>query len=547
MHDELNRSALGRVIRLARTMQRDEVDLDPTSVCLALIRGDGPPRLRDAVQAFDGDAFDYVVASIYTLLLPAKRRKELGAYFTPPQLVRHLLDRMCAAGLDCLTTSVHDPAAGGAAFVVPLVRRTVLALMSAGAGDAAIPGALAERLSGVELDPGLACISNALVARTLRREFGIEAPDGFALVQVGNSLIELASPSDAVIGNPPYAKVGATAQRVWARDFPDILGGQLNLYALFLRRATDQVRPGGLVGFIVPTSFLSGPEFRSLRVALLQRADILHIDLIEKRKDVFLDVIQDACFVVFRRHAASTPAQAVATAYGVLTSNGDLGHQGTFCPPKDGSPWMRPATEDSPVGGATLADYGFRCAVGYLVVNRQPGRLSGAPGPGHVPLVRARCVRTDGSFDIGVAGMQYVSGTDGAKYVVREPCVAIQRTSNRKQPRRINAAPVLASVMDEHGGIVGENHVLFLVAESEPSISVSALARLMNSNPVNSRFSRLCGTVSISAKLLSQLDLPPPDLVAALDTCQAAETDFIVDSAYRRSATSSRQITVRAA
>lgn len=536
MDGTLDRDGLKKAFQLARSLRRRAPQVDPTSVCLGLIAGTGLAELQDAVSVFEGDAFDYVVASIYTLLLPEARRKELGAYFTPPHLVRHLLRRLSEHGLDCAYHSMHDPAAGGAAFVVPLVRDTARSLLSTGTTQEELAAVLARRLSGMELDAGLATVANALVRRTLASEFGVIAGESFRLVHVGDSLTEDVAQSDAVVGNPPYAKVGARRQREWAKGFSDILGGQLNLYAMFLRRSMDQVLPKGLVGFVVPTSFLHGPEFRTLRVALLSRSDLLRVDLIEKRTNMFLDVVQDACCVVFRRHVeASETHDAPLADCAILRADGVPEAQGQFIPRRDGSPWVLPSTEEMAVGGHVLADYGYRCTVGYLVVNRQGDRLSRTPGQGKVPLVRAACVRMDGDFDLRACGAEFVTVTAHAKYVVREPCVAIQRTANRKQARRINAAAIPASVVHQHGGLVGENHVLFLLAMGKPKISPAVMSRLMNSGPVNARWGRTCGTINLSAKLLATLDLPEPSLVASLDDVEGAHIDEAVTIAYSRS------------
>lgn len=533
MDGMLDRDGLRKAFQLARSIRRAAPDVDPTSVCLDLIAGTGPARLQNAVLAFESDAFDYVVASIYTLLLPEERRKELGAYFTPPHLVRHLLRRLNEHGLDCARHSIHDPAAGGAAFVVPLVRDTARLLLLAGAAEEELAAVLAKRLSGMELDAGLATVANALVRRTLASEFGVVADEDFRLIRIGDSLTEDVSRSDAVVGNPPYAKVGARKQRNWAKIFGDILGGQLNLYAMFLRRSMDQVLPGGLVGFVVPTSFLHGPEFRTLRVALLSRADLLRVDLIEKRTDMFLDVVQDACCVVFRRHVEAIATRDASPAdCAILGVDGVPEAQGQFIPRCDGSPWVLPSSGETAVGGHVLADYGYRCTVGYLVVNRQGDRLSRTPGQGKVPLVRAACVRMDGDFDLLACGTEFVTVTGEAKYVVREPCVAIQRTANRKQARRINAAAIPEPLVREHGGLVGENHVLFLLAAGKPKVSPAAMAHLMNSGPVNARWGRMCGTINLSAKLLATLDLPEPNLMANLDELEGAQVDEAVSMAY---------------
>lgn len=529
----LRNQRLSRTFRLVRDLYRADPTIKPTRICLDLIGGAGPGDLQAELVHFKGDEFDYVLASIYALLLPASRRKELGAYFTPPHLVHHLLKRMREYGFDAGHNSVHDPAAGGAAFIVPLVRATTRALLEATIPRHGILAALAERLSGKELDQGLAAVANALVARTLRLEFGIKVPAKFRLIRVGNSLVGPAEPKDAVIGNPPYGKVGAQRQREWAAAFADILGGQLNLYAMFLRRSMDQVRPGGLVGFVVPTSFLQGPEFRTLRVALLARADLLQVDLIEKRTGLFLDVVQDTCSVVFRRIEAVEKTEASLLARcAVLQGNGIAVSRGNCAVARDGSPWMLPAPMGEPRGGSVLADYGYRCSVGYLVVNRQKDRLGSEAGEGKVPLVRAGCVRMDGRFDLAAHGLEYVTVPDRAKYVVRNPCVVIQRTANRKQPRMLNAAAIPPRVFRDNVGVVGENHVLFCIPVGKPKVSPALMANIMNSAPVNERWGRMCGTISLSAKLLAELDLPDPDLVAGLKGEDRPEFDAAIAAAY---------------
>ena len=532
MVEKVGHGGLGEVFSLARRLRRDMPSTDPAHTCLALVAGRGPEPLQRRISTLVGDESDHAIASVYTLLLPEGRRKQLGAYFTPPHLVRHLLARLEEHGLRVDEHAIHDPAAGGAAFVVPLVRRLTGKLRADGLSPSQILAVLKQNLSGVELDEGLASLSNALIRRTLQDDFDIVVPEDFSLVHQGDSLLGPAVRADVVVGNPPYAKVGAVGQRTWAPLFPDILGGQLNLYAMFLRRSMDLVRPDGLVGFVVPTSFLHGPEFRTLRVALLERADLLCLDLIDKRSGVFLDVTQDACFVVFQRRTEGKSVTKRETPCAILHSDGSCQPSGRFHAPLDGSPWRLPSPVPLAVGGHVLADYGYRCSVGYLVVNRQGDRLVDGPGKERVPLVRAACVRADGGFDLSRAAGRHVVVGPAARYVVREACVVVQRTANRKQARRLNAAHASQETVMRHGGLVGENHVLFLLPNGKPKVPAAVLARLVNSAPVNDHWQGMCGSASVSAKLLAMLDLPSPTLVDGLDHLPLGEVDGAIARAY---------------
>ena len=346
--------ALEHVFKLVRAMAGGSVL--PVDLCLSLIEGSGPSALQAALSGLDSDDFEYAVACAYTILMPASRRKELGAYFTRPVLVRHLVRRLEDAGLDYGRHTIHDPAAGGAAFIVPLVRRVVASLRRAGHGRGEIRRRIAEQLSGLEIEPGLAEVANALVGRALAREGLAWGQSSLSLVKLGDSLTTTVRKVDAIVGNPPFGKVGAIAQRTWAASFSDILGGQLNLYAMFLRRSLDLVADGGLIGFVLPTSFYAGPEFRTLREAVVSRADVLSLDLIDQRVGEFLDVMQDACFLVLRRRDnAATAVQSQPSRCSLVGKNGSTTPIGAFTPGPNGAPWVLPDKEPTPIGGHTLA------------------------------------------------------------------------------------------------------------------------------------------------------------------------------------------------
>src|SRR3546814_9020564 len=67
--------------------------------------------------------------------------------------------------------------------------------------------------------------------------------------------------------------------------------------------------------------------------------------------------------------------------------------------------------------------------------------------------------------------------------------------------RRLNAAPMTKSFVSRHkrDGYVAENHVIVLEPTSDtPAVSQEVLARLLNSEVVNTRFSAVSGSFSVS-------------------------------------------------
>lgn len=495
--------------------------------CLGLIRRE-PSDLHDLLEALPTAWADHAVASVYASLIPAEHRKKLGAYFTPPHLVDHLVSRLAACGMDPVEHRLRDPAAGGAAFLVPLARIKVSAWRDQGLDDREIVRRLRLHLVGREIEPDLAAIANALLRRMLVYEFQM-APkfaSRLTLVKVGDSLDPKSSSRDDInheVGNPPFLRLGGADKRLSRPIFGEIASGRVNLYALFVRRALDEVPIGGLVGYVIPTSFLGGPEFASFRRRVLQLAEVLVVDVIEKRSDVFLDAIQDACFVVLQRRTKvlAEPSSCQARS-GVFRRDGEFFSKGVAQIEPDGAPWRLPGIELP--SSSTLKDWGYRATVGYLVANRQSERLHKRAAKGRYPLIWAKAITAKGTFDFerGAAhkGTGWADAPADAAYVVRTPCVAVQRTSSRGQKRRLSAAPISQAFIRKHGGVIAENHVILLVPVSPDAASPELLAEALNKAAPSAELDRVCGSASISVRLLETIKLE-----ARPTSCRRSEPD----------------------
>ena len=295
--------------KLLSIYRRRKEKINALEECSRLIRRDGNDDALTLLEELPPAWADHAIASIYALLMSTKRRKRLGAYFTPPHLVAHLLSRLKDCGMDPIKHRLRDPAAGGAAFLVPLARIKVAAWKATGVPNRIIVNRLKRHLVGREIETGLAQVANLLVRRMLTHEFLIplKLTKKLSLIKVGDSLIKSAGINDQIdheVGNPPFLRLAGSDKRSRRSIFKEITVGRANLYTLFVRRALEEAPIGGLVGYVIPASFLGGPEFEAFRRHVLQISEILVIDLVEKRSDVFVDAIQDACFVVFRRRKA---------------------------------------------------------------------------------------------------------------------------------------------------------------------------------------------------------------------------------------------------
>jgi adenine-specific DNA-methyltransferase len=494
-------------------------------ICLGLLDGEPDGKLlseyASRLSKLGVDQKHYWVGTFYTLLLSPAVRRAQAAYFTPPNLSKALIRLVRNEGFDPLSHTAIDPAAGGAAFLSTLAGE----MRELGAS----PREILRRLHGIEIDRGLARLSEALIADRIMGRIAtgsvVEVRD--ALKARHNTQYNL------VIANPPFGRISANSLRDEA--WRDVCHpGHINKYALFAERCFRLAKPNGLVALVLPSSFIAGTLYGKLRTYMREKGEILTLGSVTTRNDVFVDVTQDVSVVVARVGSAHRANRAVS--FGSVTGFGPFKPTfATTLPADTGDAWMSAGKQPGmAVGGATLADYGAILRVGYFVWNRGLDRMSKRrTAKLDMPLLWARNIRT-GKFCWPSAktgkGIDFVRFNDESTGIVRTNAVILQRTTNSAQSRRLIAARVSPGIIRKWGGFVTENHTLVLTAPNVATLNV--LCFLLNSAAVDSRYRQLSGTASVSANLLRNLDLPAPEALAqaidAFGLCESA-----VESAYK--------------
>jgi hypothetical protein len=242
---------------------------------------------------------------------PQRRRQ--GVYYTPPDVVAHIVARTLGAALAPLEAEarrlarrgqwdgvaaalasvralkVLDPACGGGLFLLGALERfratyQLFAELLGERAEAALaaPGrlALAENLFGVDLDLRALELAELLLRAQVDAEPG-QTPTllGRALVQGDHldgrhaeafpEVFARKDPGfDVVLGNPPYAALDPE-QRSRAREAGFRCHDAGDLYALFVEGLVRLGRRGGRGGLIVPLSLTFSRHFRSLREQVL--------------------------------------------------------------------------------------------------------------------------------------------------------------------------------------------------------------------------------------------------------------------------------------
>jgi hypothetical protein len=205
----------------------------------------------------------------------------LGAWYTPPAVVAHVLDQVLepvlAARLSPQGLRILDPACGDGRFLVAAAAR-----IRARFGFVP-PGCL----HGVDIDPDAVTAARAAVPSA---EVGcVDALSGV-----------LAPDFDVVVGNPPFLNQLARATNRGGRS-PWGGGPYADTAAVFLALALQATRPdGGRVGLVLPFSVLSTRDAAPIRTAALTGS---RLDSLWWANEHMFDADVLTCIATFERGA----------------------------------------------------------------------------------------------------------------------------------------------------------------------------------------------------------------------------------------------------
>jgi adenine-specific DNA-methyltransferase len=493
----------------------------------------------------------YLLSTSYTTLLPEHYRARFGVYYTPPPLVERLLDVLEEAGADWARHTVLDPAGGGGAFAAPVAGRMAERLATLGRSADAILDHIATHLTAVEVDPFSAWMGNVLLeialwdycARARRHAPWVyQVQDALQLPDAWRGGV------DVLVGNPPYGKL--TLPPELRRRFSRSLYGHANLYGVFTDLALRLIKPGGLLGYVTPTSFLGGQYFTNLRRLLMQEAPPIAIDFLAKRHGVFDRVLQEALLAVFRRGAKPAPIVVHACDMGALTSPARVTTAGEVAAPQaEGQPWLLPRTEEDAAlvrslsrMPTRLADYGLGVSTGPVVWNRVRTQLQQQPGRQRYPLIWAESVRPGGVFRYSADKRNHAPYLEVAlgqdALLIGEPVVLVQRTTAKEQAQRLVAALLPLEMLAEHRAVAVENHLNMVRPLSAAArVPLDAVVALLNSSAANRAIRCINGSVAVSAYELESMPVPPVAAMLELSEMLAGgatleELDSFIDAQY---------------
>ena len=190
----------------------------------------------------------------------------------------------------------------------------------------------------------------------------------------------------------------------------------------------------------------------------------------------------------------------------------------------------------------TLRDYDVEVRTGSVVWNRDErnrfstrGRVSKA-AYGRYPLIWSDCIGMDGTFNFERARKRapkelFVGTTLLDPELISTSAIALKRTSNSNQSRRLFSAHICKKFVKSYGGYLGENHVNLIVPRTSTcTADLKLLSKTLNSAPVDAAFRCLSGSSAVSKYELNRL--PLPDLAVVK---KGLDEGYCIDEAVKNS------------
>jgi len=209
--------------------------------------------------------------------LEKKYRKENGIFFTPKSI------RDCFLNEDFSGMSILEPSFGSGEFIQDILEKSSACRI------------VGVELSGPIYNSTFKILSKHRNVQTFCADFmTFETNDRF----------------DRIIGNPPYkAIMGKKKDKELYRKKYPCLEGKFDLYILFLLKGLSLLKQGGVLKFVIPTSFINVMSFNKVRKFIVENYTIL--DVIIFSTDKWLNTTQRSMGLVIKNEKGKNHSNSI--------------------------------------------------------------------------------------------------------------------------------------------------------------------------------------------------------------------------------------------
>jgi hypothetical protein len=252
---------------------------------------DEPDDLLSQMSSTIGGSFSFKNLSVDTLtyvyentLVIQNKRKEFGIHSTPSYLADFIIGNLPLRDFPHEKLTLTDPMCGHAIFLIAAMRQFRELLPSSWDGHRRHEF-FTRHLHGIEIDAfscEVARMCLTLADFPQSDGWDIRHDDAFA----GNTLKHTVQKSTIVVGNPPFEDILDSKPKI---PKPKEL----------LRRVLPSIPIDGLLGIVLPKSFLSGDDYKDERKYLLEKFAILNVT--ELPEHVFTHATVETCVITAQR------------------------------------------------------------------------------------------------------------------------------------------------------------------------------------------------------------------------------------------------------
>ena len=228
-----------------------------------------PKEILDCMSSEIGGIFSLKNISVDTLtyiyentFVTEKSRKEMGIHSTPSYVAEYVLSQLPIEDLPKKQWNFLDPTCGHGIFLIAAMRRMRELLPTTWNGQKRHKF-FVDKLHGIEIDA-----FSVEVARMCLMLADFPESNSWDLVHSdvfsGRTLEQGAEKTNILIGNPPYEKF-------------IVNGAERPKPAHLLSRTLPAMSQAGMIGMVLPRTFLDGQDYRNERDILLKDFEILSL------------------------------------------------------------------------------------------------------------------------------------------------------------------------------------------------------------------------------------------------------------------------------
>lgn len=366
------------------------------------------------------------------------RQQQYGQFFTPNDMTKDIVEKI--NNFKPIKGDILEPSYGNGSFIFPLLKYNV-------------------NIDAFEIDEKI-----------------------FKPIQnVNTQLLDFIKTDfnkkyDYIIGNPPYIELVYSfytkeEQKEILNKYKNICSGRLNLTHIFLYKSFKMIKNDGIIAFLLPSSVLTSPYYKNIRMMIYNYFEILHVIQDVKFKNVAIKV---SLLIIQKKKTEKKPY--------FLNYNNNF----FICEKYDEYPKNI---------NATFSSLGYKANIGEVVWNQHKELLS---NNGNKILLYSTNIGIDNilikdKLSSDNNKKQYISGYD-IKY---KNCIVMPRTIGKK---------IKYCLILDNEKYVFENHVLVITHEDK-NMLLSLYKKLKNGT-LNKYFQLFFNSSNLSIDELNNLPIP---------------------------------------